>query len=185
MRLNNQKLVLGSLGALGVIGGVIAKNSQEQYPALGLPEMLGPALFVGGWGLVAYTNALNANNRVVFDQKTALGVLASTAIVGSVMRMKMLKKEGLPVNMVYPALFTGGWVALAYALCRRHGLSAFRWPTQTRCALSFGAAALVLTSMMAVLPKQREMKIVDGPGMAMFTAGWALVVAALAYTGKN
>ena len=82
--------------------------------------------------------------------------------------------------MMYPALFAGGWVALAYALCQSRGARGFKWPTTLRCGLSFGAAALVLSSMMYVLPRQRAMAIVDGPGMVMFTAGWALVVAALA-----
>ena len=92
------------------------------------------------------------------------------------------------MNMVYPALVAGGWVALAYALCQQRSFlnpRAPTMPTTVRCGLSFGATALVLASMMVVLPQQRKMKIVDGPGMVMFTAGWALVVAALAYKGKK
>ncbi len=186
MRFDNQKLLLGSLGALGVIGGVVAKNSAEQFPMLGLPENLGPALFVGGWGLVAYTNALNAaNTNIVYDQKSALGLLSAASIVGSVFMMKQLKRQGQPVGALYPALFAGGWIALAYAICQRRGPLKFAWPNTQRCALSFGAAALVLTSMMYVLPRQRMLKIVDGPGMAMFAAGWALIVAALAHKADN
>jgi len=38
------------------------------------------------------------------------------------------------------------------------------------------ASAMVLGSMMKVLPYQREEKVVDGPGMPLFVIAWVILI---------
>ena len=73
------------------------------------------------------------------------------------------------VGMIAPAVFALAWLVLGQVVAE--GLP---WWGQVVGVL---ATALVLGSMMGTLPMQRKAGVVDGPGMPMFTAAWALIVA--------
>jgi hypothetical protein len=166
----SNRLYLTLLGGLLVTSGVIAKNTAEQLeqPNSFVGSKLGPALFVLGWAIVAYSIALPGNTKryiapIELDQYTLMTLVATVSIVASVFMMKNLMKSDKSIPMIYPAMFVGGWLLLGYIVGGYAGMA---------------AALLVIGSMMGVLPWQRENCVVDGPGMPMFTVAWALLAAA-------
>jgi len=161
------RAVIGAIAATLVIGGVVTKNSFEQ---LGVPnhpvgKPTGMALFIVGWLLAAY---ILSSGRTTTLAKAAV-VLSCLGILGSVLRMKAVMSKGGKPNMIFPLIFALSWVVLSV-------LSAQGLPLWGQAA-GVAAAALVLGSMMGLLPKQRKHAVVDGPGMPMFTGAWVIVVA--------
>ncbi len=163
------------LGALLVIGGVVAKNSEEQLKRA--PTLFGPAMFALGWLLVAHAISRNKANKGKGAVKLATPFLASALIFGSVMAMKAAMKKKPAgtkgrVPMFLPLLFVAGWLLLAFSI------------SQNRL-IAFGAAALVFAAMLFFLPKQREKNVVDGPGMVLFTLAWVGIVYANVVQAKS
>lgn len=153
-----------TLAATLILSGVVFKNSYEQ---LGEPEHFlsttaGPAAFVGGWALLAYALSMNAQQKFEYKQPYDLRFFAcAIAIVGTVFWIKMKKKEKQDPGMI-KYLFVIGWLALGYFMPDRN--------------LGLFAAALVIASMVMVLPWQRKHAVVDGFGMPMFTAAWGIII---------
>ncbi len=157
IKLDQKKLLLTGLGALAVITGVILKNSAEQLkqPESIYGTWLGPAIFIGGWALVAYSIS---GNR--FDPFVWLPVIG---IVAAVMMMMMARKKKQTPSMIWGILFIVGWLAFAYGVGKGNNIKLF---------LTFGSTMLVFASMLYFLPKQREKCVVDGPGFTLFTLAW-------------
>jgi hypothetical protein len=163
MKLNN-KLVCGTtIAALLVIFGVVVKNTFEQ---MGLPDHkigkpLGMAMFVLGWVYTAYILSMYKSDKWMFWA-------ASAGVVVAVMMMKeyMAAKKTTPA--VLPALFAASWVALGL-LVSNHLTGAMKYS-------GLLASAMVLVSMMGMLPVQRAQCIVDGPGMPLFVIAWGIIV---------
>ena len=161
------RAVVGSVAAGLVISGVVTKNSFEQ---LGVPnhpvgKPAGMGLFVAGWLLATYAFGSGRKTQ-------GLGVVTAGAclsILGAVMYMKGQMGKGKAVGMIAPAVFALAWLVLGQVVAE--GLP--RWGQ----VLGVVATALVLGSMMGTLPMQRKAGVGDGPGMPMFTAAWALIVA--------
>lgn len=159
------QLVPSVLGAILVISGVVLKNSLEQLDRS--PSKMGPALFLAGWFLFARSVAHNEVNIAVPGQ-AIFPYIAAAAIVFSVIASKMRQKSGKTgsngkVAKILKGLFIGGWILLALSI-GRHTL------------VALGGCLLVFASMMVALPKQRELCVVDGPGMPMFVMAWAAMV---------
>jgi len=175
--LNDDALALTSLGAAGVISGVVVKNSMEQIGKKS--KFLGPALFVGGWLVVLWSII---RTDLGLNAKTIQAAIAIAVIIGSVMYMKdkMTKKE--KIEWYIGILFPVGWTLLAYTvgLGGLDGIAdlSMEQVFSTKSLLSFSAAAVVLLSMMWALPWQRKKCVVDGPGMPLFCLGWALLIGA-------
>ena len=161
VQLNNRKLIVTTIAALLVIAGVVAKNSSEQLK-LGADSMVakaGMAAFIGGWILCAYIFSANKSNKMLF-------ILPSIGVVASVMGMKMMKESQFA--MLFPAIFALSWIVLGYGVGNHlSGLMKYS---------GLVASALVLSSMMAILPFQRKHCNVDGPGEYMFGLAWAILV---------
>ncbi len=153
------------LGALGVISGVVIKDSMEAMNKNGGSEsMLGTGLFVLGWALVAHSISKSNGGYLPYG--------AALVIVASVMMMKMTKQNNNTSNdtknsrMKKLALcFVIGWLLLAYSIGSGRVLALF-------------AALLVFASMMYFLPRQRKHGIVDGPGWPLFVIGWVMMIVA-------
>ena len=181
VQLNDEALALTSLGAAGVISGVVIKNSMEQLSKKNsvLAKFVGPAIFVGGWLLVLWAVI---RGDVGLNATTIQASLAVAMIIGVVMYMKdkMSKKE--KIEWYIGLLFPLGWILLAYTI----GLGGFDNITNLsidqvldiKPILSFSSAAVILISMLWALPWQRKNCIVDGPGMPLFCLGWALLIGA-------
>ncbi len=150
-------------GALLVVAGVVVKNSEEQ---LGRPpSLLGPTMFVFGWGLIAFAVSNNKSNKGKVAWRVFLPYLAAAVIVGAAMAMKQKMRKSGMVPLVLPVLFVAGWLLFAFSLNRNR-------------LLAFGSAGLVFLSMLLFLPLQRKNGVVDGPGMVLFTLAWVGLVQA-------
>jgi hypothetical protein len=165
------KFNYSSASALAILSGVVLKNSSEQSEKVpSTLTQLGPLLFTLGWFGFAYSTSMSENMDIVFsDKRTMILFGASAAILISVFMMKnhMKQQTGVvdkvPMPMMYPLLFAGGWLVLGYNVSedKKTGLV---------------AALLALSSMMFVLPWQRKNNVIDGPGMSMFTLAWVILV---------
>ena len=175
--LNDNTVAISSLGAAGVISGVVLKNSMEQLGKKS--KFIGPALFIGGWLVFLYAII---KDGLGMNAKTIQAALAVAMIVGSAfyMKNKMAKKE--TPEWYIAILFPIGWTLLAYTI----GLGGLDEIMNLdmdkvfnmKSLLSLGAAGAVLLSMMWALPWQRKKCIVDGPGMPLFTTAWAMLIVA-------
>jgi hypothetical protein len=170
--LNSSALVQTTLAAVMVIGGVSAKNSSEQLPIenKGVLNNVGMGLFMGGWLLAAYVLSQNKINILQYALP-CMGVLISVMM----MKEKKLMKKYLPFTIpesvtkyVVPGIFIASWIAIGYNVGDRFdGFMRYS---------GLIATALVVVSMMKVLPYQREHDNVDGPGSYMFAFAWAIIV---------
>ncbi len=181
--LNNKKLFWSILGGVLVITGVVLKNSFEQMkvPEPNLGTTVGMTAFAAGWILTGLAIATNpkTSGLMKFGMTTHgfLAMAASFSIFTGVLLMKSKMKENKLANRKpsenmepwKPMMFVGGWLLVAFALAYQKGFT----PLSTLAG--FGACALVLSGMMFILPEQRKQCVVDGPGMPMFTAAWALI----------
>ena len=153
-----------TIAAVLIMAGVITKNTVEQMKtenmALSYAAM---GLFTLGWLLMALAIA---DGRQTMDKVVVW--IASMTILGSVLLMKGSKMFGYSFPSWAVLLFVAGWITLGYSLSR--GVSG------TEGWVGIVAALMVLVSMLGSLPWQREGCIVDGPGMNLFTAAWALIV---------
>jgi hypothetical protein len=162
--LDKKKFLATSAGATLVVAGVVIKNSLEQSGNTDANlQMLGKALFVVGWVVIAYSIAMNVMNYTVRrNMRSAMVAAACLSIVVVVMEMKKVMKAGNEPPAWMPMLFAGSWFALGL-------LAGFNKRNRIIGVL---AAACVSISMLMVLPWQRKNGVVDGPGMVMFTLGW-------------
>ena len=87
---------------------------------------------------------------------------ASASILTSVMMIKQHMKNKEDVPIYYPILFSAGWLLLGWSLSDR--------------VMGLAASALVIGSMLFVLPWQRKQGIVDGPGMPMLVMAWIIII---------
>ena len=150
-----QKVKATSLAATLITTGVILKNSSEQMK--NAPEFmakLGMLCFISGWAGMAWSLSIGKDKMLNFG--------ASAAIVSAVLLMKNKMKNKEDVPMVLPIMFALGWIALGYNMNNQK--------------LGLSAAALVLFSMLYLLPLQRAQGIVDGPGMPLFVVAWFLII---------
>jgi len=157
LHFNDKKLRLTGLAGLLIYIAVVLKNSSEQMGMKNHPvgSILGRSLFVGGWALMAY--AISPKPKL--DMKCILSYGGALGIVVAVMAMKTLKL--LPQQKkLFGMVFIGSWIAVASSI----GLGKSMKSKQ----LAIFALANVLGSMLFILPKQRELKVIDGPGMGMF-----------------
>lgn len=162
IQLNESLLMHTSFAAIMVIGGVVVKNSSKK---LGLKDHkvakpLGMGLFVVGWLYCAYILSKGRTDRLI-------PVVASLAVLGSVVTMKTCMEKGRQPGQIYPIVFALAWVALGHCV-GEHLPGYMRY---------FGlvASALVLGSMMVALPYERKHCLVDGAGMPMFVIAWGIM----------
>lgn len=168
VQLSNNKFRDLFIPALVVIAAVLIKNGGAQYYKNKGKKMdsnvknLGMLLFAVGWMGVAYTLY-----KGKYGHKAWLPVLASAAIVGSVAGMAFAGKK---YKNLFAGLFVLGWIALGYFVAEGKG--------NTAMMMGLGASGLVLASMLFALPWQRTNKVIDGPGIGLFSLGWVVLAAA-------
>jgi hypothetical protein len=138
------------------------KNSFEQLkmPEHPIGKPLGVALITLGWLYTAYILSVGRKNKMGL-------VLPSLAILGSVMVMKQFMTKGKMPPMAFPAIFAIAWIVLGWNV----GGHLTGWMKY----LGLVASALVIGSMMGLLPMQRKAGVVDGPGMPMFVLAWVII----------
>jgi hypothetical protein len=163
MRLNNELVVKTSIAALLVVFGVVIKNSFEQIgkPNHIIGKPLGMGLFVLGWIYTAHILSKNKPDKHMF-------ILSSAGIAFAVLMMKyyMGKKQTPP--MIFPLIFAASWIIL--------GLMVSNHLPGNLKYVGLIASALVLLSMMKILPFQRKNGVIDGPGMPLFVIAWVIII---------
>lgn len=162
LKLNKSIFFHTCAASMMVVYGVVSKNSASQ---LKLPQshplgMLGTALFVIGWLYTAYALSLMRKNKVLF-------VVFSLLILSAVMIMKRYMINKMMPPMILPAIFALSWIGLGY-ITSMHLKGSMKWS-------GLLVSALVITSMMKILPMQRKLCVVDGPGFVMFSCAWMIL----------
>jgi len=162
--LTNKKLRMTALGGLIVFIAVVLKNGGEQMGMKNHPvsSIVGRVLFVGGWALLAFSVAGKPSGKT----KSVLAYGGALGVVLSVMAMKMLPAQ----KKIFGLVFIASWIAFASSV----GMD----KSKKSKMLSMLALGSVLGSMVFILPKQRTLGIVDGPGMPMFASSFLLLAVA-------
>ena len=164
-----RKFYLLLAGGIIVQAGVAAKNSLETLKITDDKIAMGAkGAFVLGWVVIAYSIAL-VGNKIPIALKTLLSVAGAAAVVVGVFHVKASKKEGKAPNKMIAMLFPAGWVLITLAILIGNTKNKY---------LAILGTALVLGSMMVVLPWQRENCLVDGPGYNLFVNAWWLLAIA-------
>lgn len=166
-----RKFYLLLVGGLIVQASVAVKNSMENLKITDDKIALGAkGAFILGWAVVSYSIALSSSGRLpLLNLKTLFAVAGAVAIVVGVFHVKDSEKKGKKPNKIMAMLFPAGWVLTALAI--------MKGSSKNKKFAIFGTA-LVLGSMMFVLPWQRERCLVDGPGYNMFVNAWWLLAIA-------
>ena len=160
LNLNDRKLQMSALAGLAIYSAVVLKNGTEQMKMKDSPlGYVGKGLFTLGWLGLAYSFCGQPKPTL----KCALSYGGALGVISAVMAMKTMKlseQQKKTAGMI----FVGSWIAVAIAV----GLGKSMKSKQ----LGMFALANVLGSMLFILPKQRELCVVDGPGMGMFALTW-------------
>ena len=163
--LSNKKLRMTALGGLIVFIAVVLKNGGEQMGMKNHPvsSIVGRVLFIGGWALLAYSVAGKPSGKT----KSVLAYGGALCIIISVMAMKMLSGD---IKKIFGLLFIAAWIAFASSV----GMD----KSKKSKMISMLALGSVLGSMVFILPQQRKLGVVDGPGMPMFASTFLLLAVA-------
>jgi hypothetical protein len=163
--LNDRKLRMTSIAGLMVYAAVVLKNGGEQMGKQNhfMSSVVGRVMFVGGWGLLAFSvvGKPSGSTKSVLAYGGALGVLMS------VMLMKTLSGD---IKKLFGLLFIASWIAFSVSVGMDRSKKAKM--------ISMVALGCVISSMVFILPKQRELNVVDGPGMSLFAATFVLLAVA-------
>lgn len=165
-----RKFFLMLIGGLIIQGGVSVKNSLENLK-MNKPEieMAAKGAFIFGWAVVAYSIAISKGGGLGLNLKSLLALAGAAMVVSAVMHVKMSKKAEKEPNKMIAMMFPGGWVVTALAIMMDKGKNSW---------LAILATGIVLVSMMFIIPKQRVLCLVDGPGYPMFANAWWLLAIA-------
>lgn len=163
-QLNDSMILNTGLASLLIVLGVVTKNTSKQYWRRNSKwaDYLGALLFAGGW---AYMAIMLSHDRP--DYLVWVFSICAALIFGSVFLMMMTKTKGT-MRMVYPLVFAASWLVLGYYVGDHLD--------GDKKYLGLVSSALVITSMLWVLPYQRKKSVVDGPGMPMFVAAWGIII---------
>lgn len=174
-----------SVGAALVILGVALKNGRAQRGTNVSLISPGTLAFVVGWLIVAYGMSLSGSDyKFATSNKSYLSAAAAASIMGAVFLMKAAKKGVVSkqVAAIAQVLFVGGWLLMGYtSSLKMHNVGLMPKIAnidKQKAIYGVSAVALVLLSMMVVLPNERAAKVTDTVGMPMFAAGWAGIVLA-------
>ena len=157
LNLSNTKLMQTGLAGLMIYTSVVLKNGGEQIGMKNHPlsSIVGRILFIAGWGLMAYS----ISPMPSLNMKCMLAYGGALGIVVAVLAMKMLKlseEQKKPFGM----LFIASWILVAGAVGMGKSMKAKY--------LAMTALVGVFSAMLVILPRQRKLCLVDGPGMGLF-----------------
>ncbi len=171
--LNFEKLTKFAVAALLVIAGVVMKNGSEQWTdAPDWFESVGPVLFLVGWvyAAVVACNGFSVPSVSEFTRMSSDRSRIWSAVALILVSVYFLKGSDLSssMQMLSVGAFVVGWLLFGHSVGSN--------PLAKQVGLL--GALFVIASMVFILPWQRPTGYVDGPGMPMFTGGWAMVALA-------
>lgn len=135
--------------AAAVLTGVHLKNSAKALNWEPIWEKAGAAFFIGGWSSIAYD---------LWKQNKHSVALSTLAIMASAMSMRQYMDNNEMPPIYLPIVFASSWLYFGYNAANPH--------------IGLASAIAVLISMMWMLPKQRELGLVDGAGFTLFALAW-------------
>jgi hypothetical protein len=169
LTLNDNKLQMTSLAGLMIFTAVVLKNGGEQMGMKQhfLSAVVGKILFVAGWAYMAY--AISGMPSLNMSNKAMMSYLGALLVVMAVMMMKL---DDIPklLKKMMPGMFIVGWILTALSV----GMN----KSAQSQMLSVLALMSIFGSMLVILPKQRKLNVIDGPGMALFAATFVLLAVA-------
>jgi len=159
--LNSKYVKLTTLGALMIVSGVHIKMMTKFYDKE-QQSYLGMASFLLGWVIIALATSKG--------RKSKMNLLSCISVVMGVMLI-MKSREDKTETKLGPILFMVGWVSLGLGVVQHKKGMMYK-------LLGLLIPTMVLLSMVpnGIIPKQREEKMVDGPGYSLFVGGWALLI---------
>ena len=163
VNLNNRLLLETGIASSMVLFGVVIKNTFEQLemPNHSVGKPLGMGLFILGWVYIAYILSKHKPNKLLF-------ILPSIGVLLSVLMMKSYMSKKTAPPMIFPIIFALSWITLGFGVGNHlTGYSKY---------VGLLASAMVLISMMKMLPLQRKNNVVDGPGMPVFVIAWVIIM---------
>lgn len=165
-----RKFFLMLIGGLIIQSAVVVKNSMETLKITDeRVEMGGKGVFIFGWMIVVYSIAIRDSKLPLLNFSTLFAIAGAVAVVVGVFHVKESKKVGKKPDKMLAMLFPVGWVGICLGiLCGN---------TKNRMFAVLGTG-LVLSSMMLVLPFQREKCLIDGPGYPFFVNAWWILAIA-------
>lgn len=165
-------------------------NAQAELSTLPHPfERPTTYIFGLGWLLVAYGMSIRGNNLLYgFNRKGLFALIGALMVMGGVLTKHVAEhEEGVTLEQLpdddyrkylVPVLFVGGWLLVAWlSSLRSHSRIGYKQLGKFRgkLGMSMLGVALVLGSMMGVLPVEREANVTDSFGSYMFALGWVAV----------
>ena len=164
--------------ATGVTASVVIKNASKHLATRGVTTpltVIGKPLFVGSWAWLLWS--LTNGSPMASTRNQVLSVSIPSIVVAVFAMMAAKEMDTPPAWLpVAAGMFIAGWLGFGYGAGLRPGDTLGTLSRTTQFGLTGGALAIV--SMMKVLPVQRDMALVDGPGFSMFTMAWLAVALA-------
>lgn len=176
---NDNLLLLSSLGSLGVIGGIVSKNSPQLVGKNS--KQIGDGLFVAGWAIVLYAILQSLGGNFT-DMVSIQAIVSVLAIVGSI----IVIPQYAPQYAKYSKwIYSAGWLGLAGTL----GLGDFSKfemdkLMDTKNIYAMLSAALAISASIYVLPKEKQHGIIGGPAVPMYVIALGLLIDAIAAKDK-
>lgn len=163
------------LPAAAVVTGVALKMSVKNFPnptaeILEYAPMAGVLMFCSGWAGVAramtFKNGIYQNNV-----KSQIILVSITFILVAVLGMQS-NYSSIPDSWrkLLPLVFGLGWLGLGFGASRKEGQANKKSNSAEYIGLTAGA--LVIASMLFMLPWQRKYNMVDGLGLPVFVVAW-------------
>ena len=131
----------------------------------------GGALYLIGWILVMISFGIDTGStqRVLLLLLGVLIMLASVLLI----RERLREKARLLPSSLAMMLLSASWLGVSAVMSfRQRDLTDFRWERALFCFMGSG---FILGSLLGIIPKQREILWLDGPGYATYLLGWVLV----------
>lgn len=186
MRIDGAKFAKTMLPACLVVIGVVLKQvglRLDRILYINRLKHLGIILFTAGWLGIAYMTCKSHGGGlgVINTTLQCTPSLMSMLIYTTMLLLMKIKDGSLDVrslSFLFPSRFGNDQVIRilgAVFVLAWLGLGATVSISSSGRLLGMSAALLVTTSMTSVLPWQRLVGMVYGPGMAMFGAAWVLL----------
>jgi len=165
-------------GVMSITGMLIKNGYEMQY--IDIPYIDIGSYKAGEWlcilsiVIAAFSVSTNNNSSSIFDLQLfgygALAMFAAGLIIIFGAHINRYQTVDSKVDKKCPehviAGFSGGWTLLALAIAVQSKWGAIN------TLLAFTGALMMIVSKLGILPYQRRMRQVDGPGYALITSAW-------------
>lgn len=159
-----QMMVASVLIVIGFTLSSTAKESKRTLESFNyILAIFGFTLFIGGWLMVIYWFYQTIPDKAIYFIPAIISIVVSSLVI------RFTNLNSIP----FYGLYMVGWATFGWVISS-HIDGSDRW-------IGPWASVLAIISMVGLMPWQRANSIVDGLGLPMYTAAWALVSIVHAY----